>query len=69
MIMINIRKDQAPLHCDYQARQIARVFVTYKKSSETQKRSLRPKYATRLLATPPLSKIQGKKLCSCKSLF
>ena len=64
-----IRKDQEPLHIICRARQLACVFVTYKKSPETQDRSLKAKYTTRLWGTPPPSKIQGKNFFQCKTLF
>ena len=64
-----IREDWEPLHTESRARQLACVFVTYKNSSETNDRSLRAEYTKRLWSTPLPSKIQGKKLCKCKSSF
>ena len=57
------REDLEPLHSICRARQLACVFVTYKKSPETQDRSLKAKYTTRLWGTPPPSKMQ------CKNFF
>ena len=69
--MMYTGEDQQPLCSKSQAWQLACVFVTYiyKKSSETNERSLRAEYTKCLLSKPLPSKIQGKKLCKCKSSF